>query len=213
MKREKAGAGLSTRARQREGLRVGDGREGGQEALAPPVHVLLANALQQGLVAALAFFQRHLQRALHGLGGARGVVGVHQQGLAHLLGGTGKAREHEHAGVVRVLRGAIFDVAVDLRRGSRTYGRWVGRELTAEAGNQLLVPIGFAHGFITLVPDTEVLYKVSAPYSKDHEAALRWDDPDIGIDWPSLSGPPTLSDKDLEAPSFAAFVTPFEYEN
>lgn len=115
--------------------------------------------------------------------------------------------------LVRVLRGAIFDVAVDLRRGSPDYGRWVGRELSAEAGNQLLVPLGFAHGFITLVPDTEVLYKVSAPYSKDHEAALRWDDPDIGIDWPSLSGPPTLSDKDLEAPSFAAFVTPFEYEN
>ncbi|ANY18933.1 dTDP-4-dehydrorhamnose 3,5-epimerase [Tsuneonella dongtanensis] len=115
--------------------------------------------------------------------------------------------------LVRVLSGAVFDVAVDLRRGSPTYGKWVGRELTAEAGNQLLVPVGFAHCFMTLVPDTHVLYKVSAPWSKDHEGAIRWDDPSIGIDWPVLDVPPTLSDKDRDAPLLADFDSPFVYES
>lgn len=114
--------------------------------------------------------------------------------------------------LVRVLRGAIFDVAVDLRRGSPTYGKWVGRELTAEAGNQLLVPIGFAHCFMTLVPDTEVMYKVSAPWSSGHERAIRWNDPDLAIAWPDPGVEPTLSDKDMVAPSFADFDSPFIYE-
>lgn len=112
--------------------------------------------------------------------------------------------------LVRVLAGSIFDVAVDLRRDSTTYGKWVGRTLTAEAGNQLLVPIGFAHCFMTLEPDTQVLYKVSAPWSKEHEGAIRWDDPAIGIDWPDTGHAPTLSDKDREAPLLAEFDSPFE---
>ena len=74
------------------------------------------------------------------------------------------------------------------------------------------MPIGFAHCFMTLVPDTEVLYKVSAPWSKEHEGAIRWDDPDLAIDWPDVGMAPTLSDKDLEASRFADFDSPFTYE-
>jgi dTDP-4-dehydrorhamnose 3,5-epimerase len=114
--------------------------------------------------------------------------------------------------LVRVLRGAVFDVAVDIRRGSPSYGRWVAAELTAQAGNQLLVPIGFAHCFMTLTRDTEVLYKVSAPYSKADEGAIRWNDPALGIAWPELGAEPVLSEKDLEAPLLADFDSPFVYE-
>jgi dTDP-4-dehydrorhamnose 3,5-epimerase len=114
--------------------------------------------------------------------------------------------------LVRVLKGAIFDVAVDIRSASPSYGRWVGVELSAEMLNQLLVPAGFAHGFLTLTSETEVLYKVSAPYSQAHEGAIRWNDPDLGIDWPNLTGGPILSDKDRHAPSFADFDSPFPYE-
>ena len=115
--------------------------------------------------------------------------------------------------LVRVVTGEVFDVAVDLRRGSPTYGEWVGRELNAEKGNQLLVPIGFAHCFMTLVPDTEVIYKVSAPWSREHERAIRWDDPAIGVDWPTLAAAPTLSDKDSDAPLLSTFDSPFVYES
>lgn len=111
--------------------------------------------------------------------------------------------------LVRVLRGAIYDVAVDIRNGSPTYGRWVGCELSAEKWNQLLVPIGFAHGFMTLTADVEVLYKVSAPYSKDDEGAIYWNDTTIGIAWPDIGAPTTLSEKDETAPRFADFVSPF----
>lgn len=116
------------------------------------------------------------------------------------------------AKLIRVLRGAIYDVAVDLRRGSPTYGQWVGVELSAEKWNQLLVPAGFAHGFMTIQPDTEVLYKVDAPWSRDHEQAILWNDPDIAIAWPDVGVTPTLSDKDAIAPRLADFDTPFTYE-
>ena len=114
--------------------------------------------------------------------------------------------------LVRVIRGAIFDVAVDLRKESPTYGGWVGCELSAEKGNQLLVPIGFAHGFMTLEPDTEVLYKVSAPYSIEHERAIIWNDPDIAIEWPDPGAGVVLSDRDKAAPRFVDFASPFDYE-
>ena len=114
--------------------------------------------------------------------------------------------------LVRVLRGAIYDVAVDIRKGSPTYGKWVARELSAAKWNQLLVPVGFAHCFMTRVPDTEVLYKVSAPWSREHEQAILWNDPDLAIDWPELGVEPTLSEKDRDAPRLADFDSPFVYE-
>jgi dTDP-4-dehydrorhamnose 3,5-epimerase len=114
--------------------------------------------------------------------------------------------------LVRVTRGAIFDVAVDLRRGSPSYGRWVGRELSAENWKQLLVPIGFAHGFMTIVPDTEVQYKISAPWSREHERAILWNEPALGVGWPEFGDGPVLSDKDRDAPRLADFDTPFVYE-
>ena len=114
------------------------------------------------------------------------------------------------AKLVRVLRGAIFDVAVDLRRNSSSFGQWVGRELSAERWNQMLIPIGFAHGFMTLTADTEVFYKVSAPWSAEHERAIAWNDPDLAIAWPDIGFEPTLSDKDLMAPRFASCLDAFE---
>ncbi|TPW30637.1 dTDP-4-dehydrorhamnose 3,5-epimerase [Pararhizobium mangrovi] len=111
--------------------------------------------------------------------------------------------------LVRVLKGRVFDVAVDIREGSASFGQWVGRELSAEAFNQLLVPKGFAHGFLTLEADTEVLYKVSAPYSREHDRSIRWDDPAFAIDWPNGGNAPVLSDKDSEAPTLAEAGSPF----
>tara|TARA_R110000787_G_scaffold77931_2_gene171003 strand:+ start:391 stop:960 length:570 start_codon:yes stop_codon:yes gene_type:complete len=114
--------------------------------------------------------------------------------------------------LVRVLRGAIYDVAVDIRLGSPTYGQWVGVTLSAEKWNQLMIPAGFAHGFMTIEPDTEVLYKVNAPYAPKHEGAILWNDPEIGIAWPALDESPTLSTKDASAPRFREHQPVFRYE-
>ncbi|RUW43735.1 MULTISPECIES: dTDP-4-dehydrorhamnose 3,5-epimerase [unclassified Mesorhizobium] len=105
--------------------------------------------------------------------------------------------------LLRVIRGSILDIAVDIRRASKTFGKWVALEVSAEKGNQILVPKGFAHGFVTLVPDTEVLYKVTDTYSPEHDRSIRFDDPAIGIEWPSLADGFQLSDKDLKAPTLA----------
>ena len=102
--------------------------------------------------------------------------------------------------LVRVLRGAIFDVVVDIRPDAPTFRRWIAVEISAEAWNQVLVPDGMAHGFLTLAPDTEVLYKVSAPYSPEHERTIRYDDPDLAIAWPLAGTSPVLSRKDATAP-------------
>jgi len=105
--------------------------------------------------------------------------------------------------LLRVVRGRIFDVAVDIRRGSPTFGKWVGLEISAEKGNQILIPKGFAHGFLTLEPDTEVIYKVTDTYSPEHDRSIRFDDAAIGIAWPGIEGGPQLSDKDAKAPLLA----------
>lgn len=105
--------------------------------------------------------------------------------------------------LVSVIRGRIFDVAVDIRRSSPTFGKWTSLEISAEKGNQIWVPKGFAHGFITLTPDTEVLYKVSDTYSPADDRSIRFDDPAIGIDWPDVELGVQLSDKDKNAPRLA----------
>lgn len=113
--------------------------------------------------------------------------------------------------LVRVTRGSVFDVAVDIRQGSPTYGQWVGVTLTAEKGNQLLVPKGFAHGFLTLEPDTEFLYKVTNYYAADNDRNIRYDDPEIGIEWPGDASAFTLSEKDRNAPLLADADNNFQF--
>ncbi|NDW02526.1 MULTISPECIES: dTDP-4-dehydrorhamnose 3,5-epimerase [unclassified Salipiger] len=113
--------------------------------------------------------------------------------------------------LVRCGRGALFDVAVDIRKGSPTYGQWVGYELSFENGRQLLVPAGFAHGFVTLQPETEIIYKCSDTYAPETEGAVVWNDPDIGIDWP-FAGEAVLSEKDAAAPRLKDIDSPFTFE-
>lgn len=110
--------------------------------------------------------------------------------------------------LVRCGQGALFDVAVDIRKGSPTYGAWFGIELTAENGRQILVPKGFLHGFITRAPMTEIIYKCTDYYAPDCDGAVRWDS--CGIDW-GFDGHPLLSQKDAAAPALAEFDSPFTY--
>jgi dTDP-4-dehydrorhamnose 3,5-epimerase len=109
--------------------------------------------------------------------------------------------------LVQAVTGAVLDVAVDIRQGSPTYGRHVSARLDAETGAQLWVPEGFLHGFITLEPDTRVAYKVTAYYSKPHDGAVAWNDPDLGVDWGCDA--PVLSDKDAAAPRLRDIDPPF----
>jgi len=125
---------------------------------------------------------------------ARGTVrGLHFQ-----------AASFAQAKLVRVLKGSIYDVAVDIRPGSATYGRSVGAELTAEGGEQLLVPRGFAHGYCTLVPDTELAYKVDNIYAPQAEGGLLWCDPALGIDWPIRPDEAVINARDAALPTLAA---------
>lgn len=113
--------------------------------------------------------------------------------------------------LVRCIRGRIFDVAVDVRKESPTYGQWVGAELSAENGHQLFIPIGFAHGFLTLEPGCEVTYKCSDTYAPDHDGGIAWDS--VSIDWPMpTSTIPELSPKDTRQPMLAEFDSPFAYD-
>lgn len=117
------------------------------------------------------------------------------------------------AKLVRCIRGRVWDVAVDVRQGSPTFGRSVGVELSAENGRQLYVPVGYAHGFLTLEPDCEVIYKVSAPYAPANDGGIAWDDPDIALDWPLPPGTsPELSAKDASLPRLADWSSPFSYD-
>jgi dTDP-4-dehydrorhamnose 3,5-epimerase len=122
-----------------------------------------------------------------------------------------QAPPHAQTKLVRCGKGRLLDVAVDIRAGSPTYGKWFGIELSFDNGRQLLVPAGFLHGFATREPDTEILYKCTDYYDLSADGALRFDDPDIGVDW-GLSGPAVLSEKDKAAPLLRNFATPFTYE-
>ena len=129
----------------------------------------------------------------HSLSRAAGVL----RGLHYQLPPFAQAK------LVRVVKGAILDVAVDIRRSSPTFGRWLSLEVSAEQWNQIFVPAGFAHGFVTLVEETEVIYKVDRLYAPSHDRAIRFDDPVIGIEWPVVGGGLSLSDKDRAAPLLA----------
>ena len=119
---------------------------------------------------------------------------------------------HAQAKLVRCVKGSILDYAVDLRRGSPTYGHHVSAKLTAKGGEQLYVPIGFGHAFVTLEPDAEVAYKVTDVYAPACDGGLLWSCPTIGIDWPLPDSGPVLSDKDKLLPTLAEFDSPFEYD-
>ena len=135
----------------------------------------------------------------HSLSSAVGTVrGLHFQ-----------APPNAQAKLVRCGRGVLFDVAVDIRKGSPTYGQWVGEELSFENGKQLFIPEGFAHGFITRTPDTEIIYKCNAYYAPESDGAILGDS--CGIDW-GFNGTPELSAKDANAPSFTSFDSPFTWE-
>ena len=135
----------------------------------------------------------------HSYSAERGVL----RGLHFQVPPAGQAK------LVRVSRGAIFDVAVDIRQDSPTYGKWAGLIVSAEKWNQILVPVGFAHGFVTLEDNSEVQYKVSAPYRADLDRAIRFDDPAIAIEWPLVASAMKLSAKDAEAPMLADVDTGF----
>lgn len=126
----------------------------------------------------------------HSYSAARGVLrGLHYQ-----------LPPHAQDKLLRVVRGSIFDVAVDIREGSPSFGKWVALEISAREWNQILVPKGFAHGFLTLEPDTEIVYKVTDCYSPDHDRSIRYDDPDLSIPWPIQASELQLSEKDRRAP-------------
>ena len=117
------------------------------------------------------------------------------------------------AKLLRVLRGTIFDVVVDIRTGSPSYGQHIATVLSAKDWNQIFIPAGFAHGFCTLEPDTEILYKVDNYYSREHDCGIRWNDPTIGIAWPITGSEAELSEKDRNLPLLKSIQDVFAYES
>ena len=115
--------------------------------------------------------------------------------------------------LVRCLAGRLLDVAVDLRRGSPTFGRWISTELSPQQNNQLWVPVGFGHAFCSLEPDTVISYRVTSYYSPEHDKGVAWNDPEIAIDWPDIADPETLSAKDRQLPRLVDLPAHFAMEN
>jgi dTDP-4-dehydrorhamnose 3,5-epimerase len=116
------------------------------------------------------------------------------------------------AKIVRVLRGHIFDVVVDLRRGSPTFGKYVSATLSSESGQQIYIPVGFAHGFVTLGHEVMVMYKVSNYFAPEYDCGIRWDDADISVTWPIRDPDIIVSDKDKRLPFLKEFISPFAYD-
>ncbi len=153
------------------------------------------------------FFESFNRRTWEAGTGLQGefVQDNHSRSVAHVLRGLHYQVKHPQGKLVRVVQGKIFDVAVDLRRHSPTFRRWVGLELSAANRKQLWVPPGFGHGFLTLSAAAEVLYKTTDYYYPEYDRSLAWNDPEIGIDWPLPPGQePLLSPKDRQAPFLAA---------
>lgn len=123
-----------------------------------------------------------------------------------------QAPPHAQAKLVRCGRGSLLDVAVDIRKGSPTFWQWVAEELSFENGKQLLIPHGFLHGFVTLEPDTEIIYKCDDYYAPECDGTVRFDDPDLGIEWGIEASQAILSDKDAAAPFLKDFDSPFIYK-
>lgn len=124
-----------------------------------------------------------------------------------------QAPPHAQAKLVRCGRGRLLDIVVDVRVGSPSWGRWIGRELCAERGEQLYIPAGFLHGFVSLVPDTEILYKCSDYYAPECDGAVHFDDPQLAIDWRVDSSRAVVSDKDRDAPTLDQWQSPFHYRS
>lgn len=124
-----------------------------------------------------------------------------------------QAQPNAQGKLVRCISGSLFDVAVDLRRGSCTYGQWASVILTAEEMNQLWIPVGFGHGFCTLEPHTIVSYRVTDYYSPENDKGLAWNDPEVAIDWPRIADPATLSARDADHPSLAQLPAFFSMDN
>jgi dTDP-4-dehydrorhamnose 3,5-epimerase len=144
----------------------------------------------------------HFMQDNHSLSATKGVIrGLHFQ-----------TPPFAQAKLLRVTSGSVFDVAVDIRWGSPTFGRHIAALLSASEWNQIFVPEGFAHGYCTLEPDTEVLYKVSAYYSPEHDRGLLWCDPALGIDWPVSADQALISDKDRKHPPLSRLERFFQYE-
>lgn len=151
------------------------------------------------------FMEAYNARTLAGLGLAAAMVQDNQSmSRRGILRGLHYQMRQPQDKLVRCLAGAIFDVAVDVRRGSPTFGRWTGVELSAANRRMLFVPKGFAHGFLTLSDVAEVLYKVSDYWAREHERGIRWDDPQVGIRWPDAGAAPQLNPRDAAFPVLAA---------
>ena len=150
------------------------------------------------------FFESFNQKELEAVVGRtlRFVQDNHSMSRRGVLRGLHYQRPHAQGKLVRVVRGEVFDVAVDLRQGSPALGRWSGEVLSAENRRQLWIPEGFAHGFVVLSEVAEFLYKTTEYWYPEHERCIRWDDPDLAIAWPDVGGPPAVSAKDAAGKPF-----------